>query len=229
MQWILLILGVILAVVAVFALQNPAVVNLRFLNLSGEASVLVVILIAYAAGVFSGVLALIPSSVRKTARLRKLRSEMKTLEKQTAAEPEQAKPSKRRFREVEAESTRTPAPIPASPAKSPVVQPAPAQPPVAEAPAAEAPVAEAPAVPAPVSLVPSTESAEGVSVDDRPENAGATDVAAAMGADVSAETDPSPEGESPVEGGGSGAEPSPDLDAEPPAGARRGIRRFWDF
>lgn len=85
MQWLLIVLGIILAVVGVFALQNPAVVTLHFLNLSTEASVLVVILLAYAAGVFSGVLALLPSSMRKSRRLRKASSELRALHDREAA------------------------------------------------------------------------------------------------------------------------------------------------
>ena len=46
MQWILIALGVLLAVVAVFALQNSEVVTIRFLNLETDASVLVVILLS---------------------------------------------------------------------------------------------------------------------------------------------------------------------------------------
>ncbi|MHB8867580.1 MAG: LapA family protein [Thermoleophilia bacterium] len=86
MQWILIILGVVLAVVAVFALQNPAVVTVRFLNFEADASVLVVILVAFAAGVFAGVLALLPSSIRKSGRMRKMGSELRSLEKQRAKE-----------------------------------------------------------------------------------------------------------------------------------------------
>lgn len=85
MQWLLIVLGIILAVVGVFALQNPAVVTLHFLNLSTEASVLVVILLAYAAGVFSGILALLPSSMRKSRRLRKASSELRALHDREAA------------------------------------------------------------------------------------------------------------------------------------------------
>jgi uncharacterized integral membrane protein len=81
MQWILIALGIILAVVAVFALQNSEVVTIRFLNLETEASVLVVILLSFAAGVFAGVLAFLPSSIRKTARIRKLGSELKAVKK----------------------------------------------------------------------------------------------------------------------------------------------------
>lgn len=81
MQWILVLVGVILAVVAIFALQNPAVVTLRFLNLSTDASVLVVILLAFAAGVFVGILALLPSSIRKSGRLRKAASELRGMQK----------------------------------------------------------------------------------------------------------------------------------------------------
>lgn len=85
MQWLLIVLGIILAVVGIFALQNPAVVTLYFLNLSTEASVLVVILLAYAAGVFSGILALLPSSMRKSRRLRKASSELRALQNREAA------------------------------------------------------------------------------------------------------------------------------------------------
>ena len=81
MQWILVLVGVILAIVAIFALQNPAVVTLRFLNLSTEASVLVVVLLAFAAGVFAGILVLLPSSIRKSGRLRKAASELRSLQK----------------------------------------------------------------------------------------------------------------------------------------------------
>lgn len=81
MQWILIALGIVLAIVAVFALQNPAIVTVRFLNLEVDASVLVVILVAFAAGVFSGILALLPSSIRKSGRMRRMSSELRSLEK----------------------------------------------------------------------------------------------------------------------------------------------------
>ena len=85
MQWILIFVGVILAIVAIFALQNPAVVTLHFLNLSTDASVLVVILLAFVAGVFAGILALLPSSIRKSGRLRKAASELRSLQKREEA------------------------------------------------------------------------------------------------------------------------------------------------
>ena len=90
MQWILIALGVLLAIVAVFALQNSEVVTIRFLNLETDASVLVVILLSFAAGVFAGVLALLPSSIRKTARIRKLGSELKAVKKREEALASQA-------------------------------------------------------------------------------------------------------------------------------------------
>lgn len=203
MQWILLILGVILAVVAVFALQNPDVVNIRFLNLSVEASVLVVILIAYAVGVLSGVLALVPSSVRKSARLRKLRSEVKTLEKQTGAEPaktkaEKVSPDQRRFREVEAESARTPE--------------------IDRQPQAQPPAVQPPALGAAAPFASSTGSA-----DDGPF------ISPAETAGSSPPVGSSPDSQTPLEGAGSSPTPDPDPDAEPPAGERRGWRRFLDL
>ncbi|MHB0981471.1 MAG: LapA family protein [Thermoleophilia bacterium] len=120
MQWILIALGVILAVVAVFALQNPAVVTVRFLNFEADASVLVVILVAFAAGVFSGILSLLPSSIRKSGRMRRMSSELRSLEKHRpketatagseggAAVPSAEPPSSdaRPWREAEAEAAR---------------------------------------------------------------------------------------------------------------------------
>lgn len=86
MNWILILLGIVLAAVAVFALQNPAVVTIRFLNLEVDASVLVVILVSFAAGVFSGILVLLPSSIRKSGRMRRMGSELRSLEKQQSRE-----------------------------------------------------------------------------------------------------------------------------------------------
>ncbi len=142
MQWILVLVGVILAVVAIFALQNPAVVTLRFLNLSTEASVLVVILLAFAAGVFAGILALLPSSIRKSGRLRKSASELRSLHKSEEA----------RAGQTGYASTRTPAPVADVPpgesaradrADASVARPQPAhEPGEAAPPSAEPPVRE---------------------------------------------------------------------------------------
>ena len=87
MRWILIVIGIVLALVAVFALQNPTVVNLRFLNLSADASVLVVILISYAAGIVTGILALLPSSIRKTGRMLKMGSELKAAQSRKGNDP----------------------------------------------------------------------------------------------------------------------------------------------
>jgi uncharacterized integral membrane protein len=108
-QWILVFVGVTLAIVAIFALQNPAVVTLRFLNLSTEASVLVVVLLAFAAGVFAGILALLPSSIRKSGRLRKAASELRSLQKSEEA----------RAGRTGSASTRTPAPVAGVPPVAP--------------------------------------------------------------------------------------------------------------
>lgn len=140
MQWILIFVGVILAVVAVFALQNPAVVTLRFLNLSTEASVLVVILLAYAAGVFSGILAFLPSSIRKSSRLRKAASELRGVQKHEEA----------RAGRTGSSSAGTPAPVAGLPRgeSAPFDRPddaVPRQGPAAESGDAASPSAEPPA------------------------------------------------------------------------------------
>jgi uncharacterized integral membrane protein len=95
MKATLLVLVALLALVAAFAVQNPGVIVVRFLTYSGYTSLLVVIVAAFAAGVFSAGLAGLPGFFRRrseagaaASRIRELEAEVgdlkKTVEKLTA-------------------------------------------------------------------------------------------------------------------------------------------------
>ncbi|MCL5966436.1 MAG: lipopolysaccharide assembly protein LapA domain-containing protein [Deltaproteobacteria bacterium] len=87
MRAVLLILIVILLLVAVFAVQNPGIVTVRFLNLSGDTSLLVVIAAAFAAGAACAALCAVPGWFRKRARIRELTAELAARPKAPAPPP----------------------------------------------------------------------------------------------------------------------------------------------
>ncbi len=79
----LLVLVVLLALVAAFAVQNPGVIVVRFLAYSGYTSLLVVIVAAFSAGVVSVGLAGLPGFFRRrseagaaTRRIQQLEAEV---------------------------------------------------------------------------------------------------------------------------------------------------------
>jgi uncharacterized integral membrane protein len=83
MKAVLLVLVVLLALVAAFAVQNPGIIVVRFLTYSGYTSLLVVIVAAFAAGVVSGGLAGLPGFFRRRSeagaaarRIRELEAEV---------------------------------------------------------------------------------------------------------------------------------------------------------
>jgi len=83
MSAVLLVLVVLLAFVATFAVQNPGIIVVRFLTFSGYASLLVVIVAAFAAGVVSAGLAGLPGFFRRRSeagaaarRIRELEAEV---------------------------------------------------------------------------------------------------------------------------------------------------------
>jgi len=93
MKAVLLVLVALLTVVAAFAVQNPGVIVFRFLTYSGYTSLLVVIVIAFAAGVVSAGLAGLPGFFRRRSeaaaaarRIRELEAEVGD-RKKTAALP----------------------------------------------------------------------------------------------------------------------------------------------
>ena len=83
MKAALLVLVVLLALVATFAVQNPGIIVVRFLTYSGYTSLLVVIVIAFAAGAVSAGLAGLPGFFRRRSeagaaarRIRELEAEV---------------------------------------------------------------------------------------------------------------------------------------------------------
>jgi uncharacterized integral membrane protein len=83
MKAVLLVLVVLLGLVAAFAVQNPGVIVVRFLTVSGYTSLLVVIVAAFAAGVVSAGLAGLPGFFRRRSeagaaarRIRELEAEV---------------------------------------------------------------------------------------------------------------------------------------------------------
>ena len=76
MRSVLLLIIALLALVAAFAVQNPGVIDVRFLHLSGSTSLLVIIVLAFGIGVLVGFLGGVPSSLRRSRRIRELSSEL---------------------------------------------------------------------------------------------------------------------------------------------------------
>jgi len=83
MKAVFFVLVVLLALVATFAVQNPGIITVRFLHLTGETSLLVVVVAGFGAGVLGGWLAGLPGFFRRRAeaaaaarRIRELESEV---------------------------------------------------------------------------------------------------------------------------------------------------------
>jgi uncharacterized integral membrane protein len=83
MKAVLLVLVALLALVAAFAVQNPGIIVVRFLTYSGDTSLLVVIVAAFAAGVVAAGLAGVPGFFRRRSeasaaarRIRELEAEV---------------------------------------------------------------------------------------------------------------------------------------------------------
>ena len=87
MRLILIVLIVLLGGVAMFAIQNPGIVTVRFLNFSGDTSILVVIVAAFGVGVLVGLLPGIPTSVRRKRRIRELENELASPRKPKSPPP----------------------------------------------------------------------------------------------------------------------------------------------
>ncbi len=77
MRAVLVVLVIVLALVAAFAVQNPGVVTVRFLHLSAETSLLVIIVLSFGVGVLAGWLAGVPASFRQARRIRELEAAAK--------------------------------------------------------------------------------------------------------------------------------------------------------
>ena len=92
MKLSMIVLIVLLALVAAFAVQNPGYITVRFLNYSGDTSLLVVIVAGFGAGVLGGCLAGLPGFFRRRSeaaaaarRIRELEAEVGDLKKAVAA------------------------------------------------------------------------------------------------------------------------------------------------
>ncbi len=83
----LLLIIALLALVAAFAVQNPGVIDVRFLHLSGSTSLLVIIVLGFGIGVLVGFLGGVPSSLRRSRRIRELSSELDSLRKPPGTPP----------------------------------------------------------------------------------------------------------------------------------------------
>lgn len=94
MKATLLVLVVLLALVAAFAVQNPGIIVVRFLTASGYTSLLVVIVAAFAAGVVATGLAGLPGFFRRRSeavaaarRIRELEAEVGDLKGKSGGPP----------------------------------------------------------------------------------------------------------------------------------------------
>ncbi len=86
MNAILVLLVVVLGLVALFAVQNPGIITVNFLSVSGRTSLLAVIVTSFALGVAAAFLGGIPSWMRRRRRIRELEAEIAS-RKQAPAPP----------------------------------------------------------------------------------------------------------------------------------------------
>jgi len=87
MRATLILIVVLLAVVAGFAVQNPGIITVQFLHLSASTSLLVVIVVAFGIGVLVGFLGGVPASLRRGRRVRELEEEVASLRKPSGPPP----------------------------------------------------------------------------------------------------------------------------------------------
>jgi len=74
MRSVLILLVLVMGLVAAFAIQNPGIVTVQFFTVSASTSVLVIIVVAFGAGVLVGFLPGIPSAFRRRKQIRELES-----------------------------------------------------------------------------------------------------------------------------------------------------------
>ena len=85
MKGVLIALVLLLALVATFAVQNPGIINVKFLYLSGATSLLAVVVAAFAAGVLGGWLAGLPGYFRRRSEMSAAKKRIQELEIEVAA------------------------------------------------------------------------------------------------------------------------------------------------
>jgi uncharacterized integral membrane protein len=76
----MILLIVLLALVAAFAVQNPGLITVRFIHLTGDTSLLVVIVGGFGAGVLGGWLAVLPGFFRRRSEAAAAAKRMRELE-----------------------------------------------------------------------------------------------------------------------------------------------------
>jgi uncharacterized membrane protein YciS (DUF1049 family) len=88
MKFSMIVLIVLLALVAAFAVQNPGIITVKFMQFRGDTSLLVLIVAGFGAGVLGGWLAGLPGSFRRRSeasaaakRIRELEAEAADLRK----------------------------------------------------------------------------------------------------------------------------------------------------
>jgi uncharacterized integral membrane protein len=89
MRAVLILIILLLALVAGFAVQNPGILTVHFLHLSASTSLLVVIVVAFGIGVLVGFLGGMPSSLRRGRRVRELEAELASLRKPSGPPPQE--------------------------------------------------------------------------------------------------------------------------------------------
>lgn len=85
MRGSIVLLVVLLALLAIFTMQNPEVVTVRFLAFTGNTLLLVVVVGAFAAGVFGAGLAALPGYFRRRGEIKTAQQRILDLETETKA------------------------------------------------------------------------------------------------------------------------------------------------
>jgi uncharacterized membrane protein YciS (DUF1049 family) len=84
MKFSMIVLIVLLALVATFAVQNPGIITVKFLQFRGDTSLLVVIVAGFGAGVLGGWLAGLPGALRRRSEASAAAKRMRELEAEAA-------------------------------------------------------------------------------------------------------------------------------------------------
>ena len=92
MRSVLILLVLVMGLVAAFAIQNPGIVTVQFFTLSASTSVLVIIVVAFGAGVLVGFLPGIPTAFRRRKQIRELESALAMEKQKQSRLPESSPP-----------------------------------------------------------------------------------------------------------------------------------------
>lgn len=87
MRSVLILLVIVMGLVAAFAIQNPGIVTVQFFTVSASTSILVIIIVAFGAGVIVGFLPGIPAAFRRRKRIRELESALAKERQQGSSPP----------------------------------------------------------------------------------------------------------------------------------------------